>query len=341
MSKRANPTLIGSFVLVALAIGIAVVVYLGSGRYGGDWYRFAIYFQGSAAGLQVGAPVVLKGVTIGKVNSIQVGFYPEDEDFIVPVVIEIDGQKILWTEQIGDIDGTSVLSKLIEQGLRARLGLQSVVTGQLRVELGFFPGTEVAFRGKNTKLPEIPSIPSTLDALIKVLADVPVQDLAASSLRIVQGMDKLVNSPQLAAILANLESLTGTLDKRSGPLADSLQQILIELHDLVGRIGRVVEHQSSNLDDVSTAAREFMHKLDSQITPTLGDVRSAADATERAFERVGKSVTAVDELVGADSPLRHELLKLLKDLSDAARSLRIMADYLERHPDALLRGKRQ
>ncbi len=340
MSKKANPTLIGGFVLAAIAVGVALIVYLGSGRYGGEWYRFAVYFHGSAAGLQIGAPVVLKGVNIGQVKQIQVGFFPEDEDFIVPVVIEVDGTKILWTDHFGGMEGDRLLDRLIEQGLRARLGLQSVVTGQLRVELGFFPETEVNFRGGDSELSEIPTIPSTLDTFLRALEEVPIQNFATSTLRVIQGLDKLTNAPQLLAILNNLESLTETLDDRVEPAAVSLQRLLEDLEDLLKQSKTTVMRQSNNLDNLTTDARSFLTKLDGELTPALADVRAAADSAERAFDRVDETFITVDEIIGTDSPLRHEFLTLLKNLSEAARSLRIMADYLERHPDALIRGKR-
>jgi paraquat-inducible protein B len=54
---------------------------------------------------------------------------------------------------------------------------------------------------------------------------------------------------------------------------------------------------------------------------------------------VRKSAAAVDELINQDSPLMNNLVRTLDELAAAARSIRIMAEYLERHPEALLRGK--
>lgn len=347
MSKRANPALIGVFVIAALAILIATIIYFGSGKYGGNWYRFSVYFQGSAAGLQVGAPVVLKGVSIGQVSSVQVGFYPEDEDFIVPVVIDIDGDKILWTEDFIAQNGTKTLKNLIEQGLRARLDLQSIVTGQLRVNLGFFPGTELVFRGRDGGHPEIPSIPSAMEELISALQEFPIEKLATSSLRIVEGLDRLINSPKITGILDELHAATTdvrhmvtSLEKQAVPAGEKIAIVLEEVRVLVQDGQSFMESLRGNLDNVTGDTRMLIRNMDSGLKPAITDIRQAAASAESAFRAADGTFKSADEMLGTESPLRYELLTLMRNLTDAARSLKIMTDYLERHPDALIRGKR-
>ncbi|MCB1752631.1 MAG: MCE family protein [Gammaproteobacteria bacterium] len=347
MSKRADPALIGVFVVAALAILVATIIYFGSGKYGGNWYRFNIYFQGNAAGLQVGAPVVLKGVSIGQVSSVQVGFYPEDEDFIVPVVIDVDGDRILWSDSFIAQNRHEPLQKLIEQGLRARLDLQSIVTGQLRVDLGFYPETAVVYRGRDGLHPEIPSIPSAMDELIRALQDFPVEKLTATSLRIAEGLDRLVNSPKVTSILDELHaatvdvrSMVGALEQQTLPAGEKIAVLLEEVRVLV-RDGRaLMASLQRDLDNVTGDTRSLIKHLDTGLEPAIADMRRAAASAGSAFNAADNTFKAANEMIGSDSPLRYELLTLMRNLSDAARSLKTMADYLERHPDALVRGKR-
>ncbi|MCB1761131.1 MAG: MCE family protein [Gammaproteobacteria bacterium] len=348
MARRANPALVGGFVMVALALALATTLYFGTGTYGDNWYRFHIYFKGSAAGLQVGAPVVLKGVRIGQVSSVQVGFYPEDEDFIVPVEIEIDGNKILWSDTL--IAGESQqdpLQKLINLGLRARLDMQSLVTGQLRVDLGFYPDTEVVLRGRERNGLEIPAIPSTLDELIDAVQSFPIERLAASSLRVIEGLDRLINSPRLTEILdgasatvTDARAAIGALRARTDPAADKLLLVLDQLQQLVERGQVAVDSANLLFDSVGGDARTLLRNLNSGLQPALASMRQAAGSAQSAFKAADSAFRSTNELIGSESPLRHELLTLMRNLTDAARSLRIMSDYLERHPDALLRGKR-
>jgi paraquat-inducible protein B len=347
MSKRANPALVGGFVLAALALLLTVTVYFGSGTYGDNWYRFNIYFKGSAAGLQVGAPVVLKGVRIGQVSSVQVGFYPEDEDFIVPVEIEIDGSKILWSDTLIAENQVEPLQKLIDLGLRARLDIQSLVTGQLRVDLGFYPETEVVYRGRDKAGSEIPAIPSALDELINAVQAFPIERLAASSLRVVEGLDRLINSPQLTEILdgvnatvADAQAAIGALRARTDPAADQLLRVMDEVQQLVASGQAAIDSANLLFESVGGDARALLKNLDSGLKPAIASMRQAAGSAESAFKSADSAFRATDELVGSESPLRHELLTLMRNLTDAARSLKNMSDYLERHPDALIRGKR-
>ena len=344
MSKRVNPALIGGFVITALTIVVAVVVYMGSAGFGSNWYQFSIYFQGSAAGLQIGAPVVLKGVTIGRVTSIQVGLYPEAEDFIVPVEIQIDETKILTPYRTAE---EISLDQLIQQGLRARLDLQSILTGQLRVELGFFPDTEVKFRGLKPAFPEIPSIPSTLETLKAALEDFPIEELTAAVVRVVSGLDKLINSPKVEQILddvqlaaANVRSITDTLDNRVEPLAENIDITVTEINRLVGEARLIIDSVGGDVELTIADARLLMSDLRTNINPTIGEFRGAMKSARSAFDSADSAFRSADGLIGKESTLRHELQVLLKNLSEAARSLKIMVDYLERHPDALIRGKR-
>lgn len=344
MSKRANPALIGVFVMTALAVVVAVVVYIGSAGFGSNWYQFKIYFQGNAAGLQVGAPVVLKGVTIGRVTSIQVGLYPEAEDFIVPVEIQIDENKILTPgRRVEEL----ILAELVRQGLRARLDLQSILTGQLRVELGFFPDTEAKYRGRKPRYPEIPSIPSTLETLKAALEEFPIEELAAATVRIVNGLDRLVNSPNMEQILddvqqsaANVRSITGSFEKRAEPLAENIDITVTEISRLVGEARIIIDSVGGDLKLATADARVLMNDLQSNVDPAIDEFRGAVRSAQSAFDSADRAFKSADELIGKESTLRHEFLTLMKNLSEAARSLKIMVDYLERHPDALIRGKR-
>lgn len=346
MSKRANPALIGIFVLAALTILVATIIYFGSGKYGGNWYRFNVYFEGNAAGLQVGAPVVLKGVSIGQVSSVQVGFYPEDDDFIVPVVIDVDGDKILWSDSFIAKNQQKPLQKLIDQGLRARLDLQSIVTGQLRIDLGFYPGTEVVYRGRNGAYPEIPSIPSAMDELISALQDFPIEKLAASSLRIAEGLDRLVNSPKVTGILDELHAATadvrrmvGTLEGQTVPAGEKIAIVMEEVRVLVRQGQLFMDTLNTSLNGITGDTRTLLNNLDSGLKPAIANIRQAAESAGSAFNAADNTFKATNDLLGTESPLRHEFLTLMRNLTDAARSLKTMADYLERHPDALIRGK--
>ncbi len=136
MSKQANPTLIGAFVLGALALAILATLLLAGGTWFGERRQHVLYFEGAAQGLQVGAPVVFLGVKVGTVKEIQLGLDQSSLRFLVPVIIEIEPNVVHTRNgQTIDLRDRGVMRGLVERGLRGRLRMQSLLTGQLYVDL--------------------------------------------------------------------------------------------------------------------------------------------------------------------------------------------------------------
>ena len=89
MSKKANPVKIGIFILGALAmISVAIVVF-GSSRLFKRSSEYVMFFDSSISGLSEGAKVILRGVPVGRVTKIRLDTKQGDEDFVIPVFIEI------------------------------------------------------------------------------------------------------------------------------------------------------------------------------------------------------------------------------------------------------------
>jgi paraquat-inducible protein B len=161
MSKPASKALIGGFVVGAIGLVIAGVLIFGSAKFLQETFKFVMYFEGSVKNLNVGSPVVFRGVKIGTVTDILLRYDPEDMSIKIPVIIEIEPDRV---EVIGGIprepDPELTISELVERGLRAMLQMQSFVTGQLMVELDFHPDKPIKLVGGDTGYPEIPTIPS-------------------------------------------------------------------------------------------------------------------------------------------------------------------------------------
>src|SRR5262245_30436492 len=137
MGRKANPIIIGAFVVGAIALAVFGIVVFGSGRLFKETTPFVMYFTGSVDGLSVGSPVKFKGVEIGGVTSIQLDL---GEEARIPVWIEIDNKKIVARGAEWPSD-RAALRAAIERGLRAQLNSQSIVTGLLFVQLDYHPET--------------------------------------------------------------------------------------------------------------------------------------------------------------------------------------------------------
>jgi paraquat-inducible protein B len=167
---KANKTLLGAFVVGAIALWVVAVLFFGSRTLFDNRLESILFFDGSVAGLSPGAPVLLGGVKIGAVRDISVEFDIHDLTFKTPVVIETYTKNILIGAEGKDVAllekhrgdekrfGRETVNRLIAHGLRAQLKLQSFVTGQLAVELVFRPETEFRLAGGDRSRTEIPTI---------------------------------------------------------------------------------------------------------------------------------------------------------------------------------------
>lgn len=300
--KRANPALVGGFVLGALVLALIGVAVFGSGRLFRETYAFVLYFEGSVNGLNPGAPVKFKGVEVGSVQRIMVRFEPTAGDVSIPVFIELDAAKLARSGIHAEFTPESIHSA-IDQGLRGRLEPQSLVTGLLFVNLDYFRDTEAHFAGAADGIPEIPTVPQTIEEATEVVKQI-VQRLGELDLK------------------ALVESATGTLDA---------------LHELAG--SEQAKSAVANLDETLASLRELARRLDQTVGPLGESLRTTAEETRRLEAQLAKTLAAVQQLVQPGSPITQQLSGALQDLSAAARSVRQLADSLERNPGVLVRGR--
>ena len=141
MSKKANKTLIGVFVVAAIAMLVAAVLVFGSGKFFREKDEFIAFFEGSVKGLRVGAPVMFRGVSIGEVTDITLVYHTDDLSFEIPVRITLYPEKMIGMgiELTGEAEDRAWF-QLLEQGLRAELQMQSLVTGATICRIRFSSG---------------------------------------------------------------------------------------------------------------------------------------------------------------------------------------------------------
>jgi paraquat-inducible protein B len=328
MSKKANKTIIGVFVVGAIVLITAAILILGSGKFFRDRETFVMVFEGSVKGLSVGAPVTFRGVKIGSVSDIAMLFDANDMTFLIAVYVQLGegktrpmGEDVALLERSRKRADSAIIRILIDKGMKAQLQTQSYLTGQLEVALDFYPDKPVKLTSVDPEYLEIPTIPMPLQEIGKKLQDLPIDELAERLLSSLEGIDNLVNSPELRESISHLnqalddmQKLVRNVDSRIQPLASSVQ---------------------GTVNDFGTLARN----ANSKIEPLASSADEAIKAITAAAKQADKTLVEVRGLVGEDSPATSELTRTLKELSAAARSIRVWAEYLERHPEALIRGK--
>ena len=331
MSGKSNKTMIGLFVLGALALALGAIVALGSGMFFTQKYRCIMYFPNSVSGLEIGAPVVFRGVPIGSVKEISIEADASRLHFYIPVVVEILGSKVKLAPSTGSSKEENLmqvrketpgdlLSQLIEKGLRAQLVTQSFVTGQLAVSLDLMPDTPVRLVGES-KLPEIPTVPSTFEKLTETIKRLPLQELVDRLIGAVTGIEKLVNSDELTRMPHKIDKVLTTGN-------DLLQEIR-------GKVGPLVQ----NLDTAVQSYTELAKHLDHRSEGLASSAKGALDTLDSTLKESRSAIVKFQKIVNSDSPTVLDLNRALGEIAKSAQAIRELADYLERHPEALIQGK--
>lgn len=190
MSRKANKTAIGIFVAVALALLVAGISVFGSGMLFKKADHYALFFDGSVKGLTAGAPVVFRGVKIGNVKHINLLYSPETEEVHIFVLIEVELSRV---KGVPDHVGYPNYNELIKYGLRAKLELQSMVTGQLMISFDFYENKPARLLGIMKEYPELPTLPMP-QSVIETVQGLPIKEIANDVRGTCAGLNKLVNS---------------------------------------------------------------------------------------------------------------------------------------------------
>jgi paraquat-inducible protein B len=351
MSKPASKTLIGAFVLGAIALlGIAIVV-LGSGKFFANTLKAVCFFDGSVGGLDVGAPVLFNGVKIGSVTGLVLRYDPKALTTTIPVYIEIDPRQM---ETIGPPPKSfeKNLSLLIDQGLRARLELQSIITGKLQVELGYHPDKPANFLSADENYLEIPTIPTSVQEIAKRIEQLPLEEsikdistAVAEINRAVPEINQMARSVALAA--EETKSLMQNLNSRVEPVSEDLRHTLQQTQKLLQKIDKDSSTLTSSIDGTVKDVHNLVENLNRQIGgPSGPSIQRTLSSIEKTSEEASILLRQTQETLlgghmGADSELMYELKKAVKEVASAAKALRGLAEALEQQPDSLLFGRKK
>ena len=322
MSKPVNKTMIGAFVVGAVALVVAGILAFGSGKFLQERQPFVMYFDGSVKGLDEGASVVFQGVKVGTVTDIKLRYNPETDALEIPVFIEIEPDRVenpvRGARRRGPAEG---IADLVERGLRAQLQMQSLVTGKLMIELDFHPDTPVRLIGADPDYLEIPTVQTGLQELAEKIEKAPIEEIFNKLHSAVEGIEKVINSPEVMELL---RSMNDTLD---------------DVEKLVEDVNRHVDPLLNATTETVRDAQKLVRNVDGRVGTLASSADDAIKAATVAIEQAQVTLKSVEKSAGDDSALYYELNKTLNELSGAARAIRLLADYLNQHPESLLRGK--
>lgn len=318
MNAQKYRTTVGAFVLGGLSLLALGFIVLGGGRLFSNDMQYVLYFDGSVSGLSTGAPVVFRGVPMGSVTRINLVANTKDSNVTIPVYIRIDEQSFVRGRGSAPISETAreeIVRRMVQRGLRARLQLQSLITGQYRIELDFFPGTPAVFRS-GTPDTEIPTIPSPIDTLQTTLSQLPLESMAHALESILQNLAHSLADDSLGR---GLKAFTRTFEEiddilKNSPMRQNAENILKSLDTAAGTVEK-------------------------QMPGTLATLRSALENMSLAADQLRVATASAQSLVGRDSPTINDVRRLIKESIETLRTIRTFAQMLERNPEALLMGR--
>jgi len=286
MSKKASSTRIGAFVVGAIVLITVVIAVFGSGQFFLDMERYVIYFHGSASGLDVGSPVRLKGVDLGEVKEVTAVF-AEDWAFYVEVIIEVDTDAVVNLSGIEETTPEATVTALIARGLRAQLDTQSMVLGQKYIRMDLFPESELRYQFLNNKYPEIPSISTfeeqigqTFERLVRQIEDVPIAEISHVLLSAIQGIDSLVNSPEVYGMIAELEVTLGETTSLLKEINGEIRPLTANANEVMGAMTVAITAADTLLGSLQTVASENQVELHM----TLKELKEAARALRNLLD---------------------------------------------------------
>ncbi len=319
-TKNNKALAIGAFIVGALTLIFFALIFFSGGNMFSQKERVIMYFEGSVQGLQIGAPIKLKGVIIGEITDIQINFDNNDQTN--------NNKGNVLTAVTGDLalkhinrKGTEVKREFFEEainkGLRAQLNFQSFLTGLLYVELDFFPDTSAVLYGAKDDSLELPTVGTGFEEITKNLQELNLKGIS-------KNLEKLTS--RLAAIAG------------SGAIEDTLTSVKTAA-DTFSQAGQDVSKLSKNLDKTNNELRQLLANLNQQTPAVANELRTTMVRIQKSLDELDKATSSIHHSFSDDSPLIYQLNETLVEISQSAQAFRSLSETLDQQPEALLRGK--
>lgn len=321
--KKANPTAIGLFLVIGLAFAVGAVILFSSPTVFHPKQKSILYFDGSLKGLEVGAPVKFRGVTIGKVDQVLIRHNQASDDYAMPVIIAIDKTLAQAKSDRNLLIGNQTyLDLLISRGFRGRLDAESLVTGVLFVSLDFVrDAPPPTFHQLTPKYHEIPTMPSDVQKLLADLGRLDLPGIAAKVNSLLARLDTSVSQVNVPQINAGLTNLLGAANQ------------LITTPDLTNTV--------TSARQALDRAQAVLARVDGRVDPLADSVTNTLSDARKALADLRRSLQNLSGVIGPDTSFRSDLTQALEQLGNASRAVADLAEFLQRNPDALVTGRKR
>jgi paraquat-inducible protein B len=322
VSKKINTTSIGLFIVTGLALGVTGLLLFSTSKLFSKTRDVIVYFDDSLNGLNAGAPVKYRGVTIGSVKRVMVRYNQATNDYALPVILEVEEKLIRdrLAEETIEIFSEHSLKERVKGGLRASLQTESLVTGVLYVDVRPNPrAPPPVFHQLKSVYPEVPTEPTQIQQLFNNLATLDIKSIESNLNTLLAKLDKTVGSLNMGQINQGITNLLLSLDRlvTSGEITNAVAAVrpTLEQYRLLG------EKLNTRIDPLADSVTNSL----AEVNRTLGQFRGAGENLK--------------SMLAPDSPVRNDLDQALEQLAGAAQSISALAEFLKQHPNAILTGR--
>lgn len=339
MAKKVNTAVIGGFVVSAVTLFIIAILLFSSGRFFKNTREFMLFFEETVSGLRVGAPVKFRGVQIGSVKSMALLADTGKMEVEIPILIEIDVEQFRTRDsRRAHLEGN--LDTLINRGLRAKLDLQSLVTGQYYIQLDFLPETPVSLKETAGDYQQIPTIKSQFTRLSEELSGIPLKQTVVNVEEITQLIKVALEKGALVQLIGNLNDTVSNVDQFVGNIDKEAQGLSTQLSTSLARAVSLLEEVSSDINSVAIHSNTLLGNINDEVDPLSRELQATFITAQKSLTDVSHTLAITDKFI-EDSDVRFKLAKALEEIAVASRSIRTLAGYLERHPESILKGRQK
>lgn len=331
MKTKVSPAIVGAFVIGAFALGIIALIAFSGFSFFAKPDRFVVYFDESIHGLDLGSPVKLRGVRVGRVVSLNLRYDEKSNRSAVAVVCELN--KDIVTDPTGtsiDVGKRATLETLVQRGLRARLDVAGLATGLLFVQLEFFDPKEYPAenRAADSRYVVVPSVPSAIAEFQKAIGEI-------------LGKAKDID---LKALANDISALAVTARKRIDEL--DLKGLIEQWRKTGERIETFAadpefKRTLDNLNKTVDVLRDTIAKLGAQVEPASNELKETLAEARKALKSFNGAADEARQFISTHAGLGDDLVDSLEHLNEAADAVKRLADFLERNPNAIITGKKR
>jgi paraquat-inducible protein B len=319
MSNSKNTSFaIGAFIVGAIALIFIALLFFSGGKFFSEKEKVIMYFEGSVQGLQVGAPVKLKGVELGQITDIQINFQNDNKTIVNAVTADLVMKRI---NSKGTRINSEFFDEAIKNGMRAQLNFQSFLTGLLYVELDFYPDTPVKLYGLQNDYRELPTVATQFEELSKSFAEMDIKGMVRHINDVAIELNNIVKSGQIQTTIKNINNAAVSIEKTSNSTNLRITQL------------------SQNIEKTRTEIDKLLAELNARTPELAKSIDKSLKDLSYSLEQVNKTAASIDGTVSEDAPLINQLNTTLNEISRSAQAFRNLTETLEQQPESLLRGK--